>query len=74
MDVGGFSIGEWLVLLAVVFVAVGPQRLPEAGRALGKALRAFRKGLNEARDAVGGADDLSEPPPSRPAKPSSLLD
>jgi sec-independent protein translocase protein TatA len=71
MPVAGFSIGEWLLLLAVLFVAVGPKKLPEVGRVLGKALREFRKGLNEARDAMGRPD---APPPPRPAKPSSLLD
>jgi sec-independent protein translocase protein TatA len=71
MPFGGFSIGEWLLLLAVVFVAVGPRRLPEAGRALGQGLRAFRRSLNEARDAMGRPD---APPPPRPAKPRTLLD
>lgn len=71
MSVAGFSIGEWLLLLAVLFVAVGPRRLPEVGRAAGKFLREFRKGLNEARDAMGRPE---APPPPRPAKPSSLLD
>jgi sec-independent protein translocase protein TatA len=71
MSVAGFSIGEWLLLLAVLFVAVGPRRLPEVGRAAGKFLREFRKGLNEARDAMGRPE---APLPPRPAKPSSLLD
>ncbi|HYK09516.1 MAG TPA: twin-arginine translocase TatA/TatE family subunit [Gemmatimonadales bacterium] len=75
MSVAGFSIGEWLLLLAVLFVAVGPRRLPELGRAAGKFLREFRKGLNEARDAMGAAPDApSSPPSARPAKPTSLLD
>ena len=75
MPLGGFSIGEWLLLLAVVFMAVGPRRLPEAGRALGQGLRAFRRGLNEARDAMGATPDLPHSPLSaRPAKPTSLLD
>jgi Tat protein translocase TatB subunit len=32
-DVG---VGEWFVLLAVVLVVVGPKRLPEAARTMGK--------------------------------------
>lgn len=67
----GFSAGELLLLLAVIFLALGPRRLPEAGRTLGKGLRAFRRGLNEARDAMGRPD---APPPPPPAKPSSLFD
>ena len=71
MDVGGFSIGEWLLLLAVLFVAVGPRRLPEVGRAIGQGIRSFQRALNEARDAMGRPD---QPPPPPPAKPKSLLD
>ena len=74
MSVAGFSIGEWLVLLAVLFVAVGPRRLPEVGRAAGKFLREFRKSLNEARDAMGRPDLPPPPLSARPAKPTSLLD
>ena len=32
-DVG---VGEWFILLAVVLVVVGPKRLPEAARTVGK--------------------------------------
>ena len=30
------GVGEWFILLAVVLVVVGPKRLPEAARTVGK--------------------------------------
>ncbi len=45
--------GSELLILAVLFLLVfGANRLPEAGRAVGKGIREFRRTLNEARDAV----------------------
>jgi sec-independent protein translocase protein TatA len=45
--------GSELLILAVLFLLVfGANRLPEAGRAVGKGIREFRRALNEARDAV----------------------
>ncbi len=35
--------GEWLVLLAVVLVAVGPKRLPAVARELGRWYARFRR-------------------------------
>lgn len=41
LDSVGF--GEWLVLLAVVLVVVGPKRLPETARTLGRYYSRFRR-------------------------------
>ena len=37
------GVGEWLVLLAVVLVAVGPKRLPSAAREFGRWYAKFRR-------------------------------
>ena len=39
----GIGAGEWLVLLAVVLVFVGPKRLPETARNLGRWYNKFRR-------------------------------
>ena len=37
------GFGEWLVLLAVVLVVVGPKRLPETARTIGRYYARFRR-------------------------------
>ena len=37
------GVGEWLVLLAVVLVVVGPKRLPATARSIGKHYAKFRR-------------------------------
>ena len=41
--------GEWLVLLAVLLVVVGPRRLPAAARKLGTAAARFRRAADAFR-------------------------
>ena len=40
---GDVGVGEWLVLLAVVLVVVGPRRLPETARKFGRYYSKFRR-------------------------------
>lgn len=42
-----------IILLLAVLLIIGPKRLPEAGRALGH-------GINEFKNAIGGAPDSEE--------------
>jgi sec-independent protein translocase protein TatB len=49
---------ELLVVLAVALVVVGPERLPELARSVGRVLRQFREVQDEVRDMVAsGVDD-----------------
>jgi sec-independent protein translocase protein TatA len=45
------GIPELLLILAIVVLVFGANRLPELGRGLGKAIRGFK-------DATKGSDDL----------------
>jgi len=53
---------ELLVVLAVALIVVGPERLPELARSVGRALRQFREVQDEVRDMVssGVDDDMRE--------------
>jgi sec-independent protein translocase protein TatA len=55
---GGLAPAHLILILAVALIVVGPGRLPEAGAALGRALREFRK-------AMDAKDD--QPPAGPPA-------
>ena len=47
MQIGPFGLPEILAILAIALIVFGPRRLPELSRALGHALREFRKGSEE---------------------------
>ncbi|MFB6263603.1 MAG: twin-arginine translocase TatA/TatE family subunit [Bradymonadaceae bacterium] len=52
------SLTEILVILAVVLLVVGPERIPALARKLGGALRELRRASNFFRDAFMLEDDL----------------
>ena len=56
-----------LFILVVALLVLGPKRLPEAGRALGKGLRDFRSAMS------GDDDHRSEIPTETPAPPVEYL-
>lgn len=62
------SVGPWeiLVIAVVGLLVFGPNRLPELGRSLGRALREFRRASQELREEVRKAVEEAEPggPPS----------
>ncbi len=38
--------GELLLILAIALVVLGPKKLPEAGRSLGRGMREFKQSLS----------------------------
>jgi sec-independent protein translocase protein TatA len=54
---------ELAIVLVIALIVLGPKRLPEVGRSLGKGIREFRDSIN----SIGGDDDdddddVEEPP------------
>ncbi len=66
-----FGVGwaELLVILAVALVVVGPEKLPEVARGLGRLYGQLYRTLTEARESLRAEADLSrlDPPPDPPA-------
>jgi sec-independent protein translocase protein TatA len=59
-----FSVGpmELVIVLVIALVILGPKRLPEAGKAIGKGMREFK-------DSIGGhGSDEDDEPSAIPAK------
>jgi TatA/E family protein of Tat protein translocase len=54
---------ELILVLIIALIVVGPSRLPELGRSIGKALREFRKVQDEVKDTF--RFDLNDEPPTR---------
>lgn len=51
------GIGEWVVLLAVILIVVGPQRLPEMARKLGRWSETFRRAADEFKRQIMSMDE-----------------
>jgi len=43
----GFGMTEILLILAIALIVIGPQKLPEFGKTLGRALNEFKKGTQD---------------------------
>ena len=44
---GGLGFPEMVVILIIALVIFGPNRLPQLGEGLGKAIRGFKEGLKD---------------------------
>ncbi len=61
----GFS--ELIIILVIVFIIFGAGRLPQIGEGVGKALRGFKKEVNDAPQPTSD-QPLQETPPQQPAQ------
>ncbi|MBI3625642.1 MAG: twin-arginine translocase subunit TatB [Candidatus Rokubacteria bacterium] len=66
-----FDIGfqELVLILVIALLVFGPTRLPELGRALGRAMREFRRATEEFRSTVETNLHINDPDPI-PAAPA----
>ena len=56
----GIGVPEILIVLVIALVVLGPKRLPDAGKSLGRGLREFK-------GAITGGNDDDEDETVRPA-------
>lgn len=59
-DIGG---GELMLILVVVLIFFGANRIPELARGLGKGIREFKDATNEIRTEIERAGDVHHTPP-----------
>jgi sec-independent protein translocase protein TatA len=67
-----FTPTHLLLILTVALIALGPKRLPEAGRGLGSAIRGFKESLSapERREEQSTTEPSREHDHTRPAHDS----
>ena len=52
---------EWIIIALVVLLLFGGKKIPELMKGLGKGVRSFKSGLNEATDEIKKAAAAATP-------------
>ena len=64
----GIGMPELLVILVVALIVLGPKRLPEIARSLGKGMAEFRRASTEFQRTLSATlEETHAPPPRAPA-------
>lgn len=71
LDIG---LQELLLILVIALLVFGPKRLPELGRAVGRAMREFKRASDEFRSTIETNLQLNEPDPVPYSSPSSVAE
>jgi TatA/E family protein of Tat protein translocase len=65
----GIGMPELILILIVALLILGPKRLPEVARSLGRGMAEFRRASTEIRSTLTAP--LEGPPEEKPAPPPS---
>ena len=73
MGFSGIGIWEILLILIVILVVLGPRRLPEIAKTLGRAVRAIKKASTDLTTTLNREleETRDKPPPSPPKEVKS---
>ena len=56
MGLGGISLWQLLIVLAIILLLLGPKRLKHLGSEMGNFLKSFRKAVNDKEEDQNQAD------------------
>jgi TatA/E family protein of Tat protein translocase len=56
----GIGMPELILILVIALVVIGPKKLPDLARALGRGMAEFKKATQEIKDSLELDDDLRE--------------
>lgn len=71
---GGFGAGELLIVLVFALIFIGPKKLPELAKGLGKGLREFQKAKDDLMDHVNDAAEQNSAATEKVADQSTQND
>ena len=57
LELAFFNPVQLMIVLAILLILFGPQKMPEIGAQLGRALRELRRSTQELQDALHGHDE-----------------
>ena len=62
-----FGVGtfELLLIFGIALIFIGPQKLPQLARSLGRGIREFQKMKDDLVNSVEESDDTLKPPPQK---------
>jgi TatA/E family protein of Tat protein translocase len=73
----GIGMPEMILILAVALIVIGPKKLPDLARSLGKAMGEFKKATSDLKDSMqidtelkevrSAFDDVGKTPPAKDA-------
>ena len=56
----GIGMPEMLLILAIALIVIGPKKLPDLAKSLGRALREFKKATSELKDSLEIDSELQD--------------
>jgi TatA/E family protein of Tat protein translocase len=56
----GIGMPEMLLILAIALIVIGPKKLPDLAKSLGRALREFKKATSELKESIDLDSELKE--------------
>jgi len=56
----GIGMPEMLLILAIALIVIGPKKLPDLAKSLGRAMREFKKATNEFKETMHIDSDLAD--------------
>jgi sec-independent protein translocase protein TatA len=63
---------EWVLIIGIALLLLGPSKLPEVASSLGKSIREFRKATTEVQEAVKLDTSPLPAGPATPAPPMAM--
>ena len=68
---GSLGFTELILILFIVLIIFGAGKLPQLGEGVGKAIKGFKKSVNQAEAVDLEAQNVAEPQPQAQANPPS---
>jgi sec-independent protein translocase protein TatB len=56
----GIGMPELILILAIALIVIGPKKLPDLAKTLGRAMREFKKATNEFKETLQIDEDLKD--------------
>lgn len=56
----GIGMPELILILVIALIVIGPKKLPDLAKSMGRAMREFKKATNEFKDSLQIEEDLTD--------------